>query len=125
MQDFPKARRLCSRDSITQLFQEGAKGSAGKILVRALPAPDGAAGRVAAVAGKKLGCAVVRNRMRRRLRAAYRTGKEKLPEGWDMALVARPGLLEAAWQDVKRDMELAAARAVKDFSGRRPSPPRP
>ena len=125
MEDFPSELRIKNRARIGLLFSEGTTGIAGAVLVRALPNPDGPT-RIVAVAGKKIGGAVQRNRMRRRLRAAFRTGRERLPEGWDFALVARKGLLEAAWRDVIRDMEKAAGRAVADTrSGHPRNPSRP
>lgn len=121
MEDLAREERLRGRERIGQLFQEGATGASGKVLARALPNPD-ARVRVVAVAGKRLGNAVRRNRMRRLLRAAYRTQKERLPKGWDIALVAKAGLLEAPWLDVTRDVERAIGRAVSGCSG--PRPPR-
>jgi len=45
---------------------------------------------------KKVGCAVVRNRLRRRLREICRTHLGLLKVGWDLVLVARS---EAAERD--------------------------
>lgn len=116
MQNLPKERRLCGRERMGEMFASGSHATAGTVLVRALPcAKRKDQGRMAAVAGKKLGGAVQRNRMRRRLRAAFRTHREQLPEGWDYALVARRGLLEAAWPDLVRDMEKAVHKAVASF----------
>ena len=39
----------------------------------------------------KLGCAVVRNRVRRRIREIYRLNKAKMLPGYDLIVVARPG----------------------------------
>lgn len=122
MEDLPRAERLRGRDSISRLFAEGNTGASGGILVRALPG-DAGIRRMAAVAGKKLGNAVARNRMKRRLRAAYRQEKESLPEGWEFALVARRGLLESEWRDVIQDLRKAVARAVRDTG--RTGPQRP
>ncbi|MDR1744495.1 MAG: ribonuclease P protein component [Planctomycetota bacterium] len=119
MQNLPKERRLRGRERMGEIFASGSHAAVGTVLARALPCPDGQ-GRMAAVAGKKLGGAVRRNRMRRRLRAAFRMHRERLPEGWDYALVARKGLLEAAWQDLVRDMDTAVRKAVASF-GRPPS----
>lgn len=125
MERLPKERRLRGRDRIGQLFAEGARGSSGAILVRAVRNDDPGVTRIVAVAGKKLGNAVRRNRMRRRLRAAFRTCGESLPGGWDFALVARRELLEAEWPQVIRDLEKAMRRAVGDIpSGPRPFRPR-
>ncbi len=45
--------------------------------------------------GRKLGGAVVRNRIRRRLREALRVLTPSLRPGWDVLIIARPGLVEA------------------------------
>lgn len=123
MENLPKQQRLHGRERLGALFNEGGRGAAGKVAARALP--NGTAEtRIAAVAGKSLGCAVKRNRMRRLIRAAFRIQKDRLPMGWDFALVARPGLLEAKWPDVMRDVALAMDRAVRESSGSGPRTPR-
>ena len=45
--------------------------------------------RVGITVGKKLGHAVVRNRVRRRLREVYRLNEDKFQAGWDIVVVAR------------------------------------
>ena len=45
--------------------------------------------RVGITTGKKLGHAVVRNRVRRRLREVYRLNEDKFTPGWDIVVVAR------------------------------------
>ena len=45
--------------------------------------------RVGITVSKKLGHAVVRNRVRRRLREVYRLNEEKFSPGWDIVVVAR------------------------------------
>ncbi len=48
-----------------------------------------ATNRVGITASKKLGKAVVRNRVRRRLREIYRLNEELFSPGWDIVVVAR------------------------------------
>jgi len=45
--------------------------------------------------GRKLGGAVVRNRVRRRLREALRVMAPSFQPGWDVLIIARPALIEA------------------------------
>ena len=45
--------------------------------------------RVGVTVGKKLGHAVVRNRVRRRLREIYRLNEDRFVPGWDIVVVAR------------------------------------
>ena len=47
---------------------------------------------------KAVGTAVVRNRIKRRLRELFRARSEQVPQGHDYVLVVRPGLPEAAEQ---------------------------
>jgi len=51
--------------------------------------------RVGITTGKKLGHAVVRNRVRRRLREVYRLNEDKFTPGWDIVVVARSRCISA------------------------------
>lgn len=53
--------------------------------------------RVGITASKKLGKAVVRNRVRRRLREVYRLHEEKFQPGWDIVVVARSRCITASF----------------------------
>lgn len=108
----PRVERLRERDRIDELFRCGRVGVVRRVLARAMPngLPHS---RVAVVAGKASGNAVVRNRLRRRLRAAYRLQKESLPPGWDFVLLARRGLFEAAADEVTADVREAILKAVR------------
>ena len=54
-----------------------------------------ATNRVGVTVGKKLGHAVVRNRVRRRLREIYRLNETKFTSGWDIVVVARSRCIDA------------------------------
>ena len=51
--------------------------------------------RVGVTVGKKLGHAVVRNRVRRRLREVYRLHEPLFKPGWDIVVVARTRSVDA------------------------------
>lgn len=51
--------------------------------------------RVGITASKKLGHAVVRNRVRRRLREIYRLNESRFAPGWDIVVVARSRCIDA------------------------------
>jgi ribonuclease P protein component len=58
--------------------------------------PKAEAARLGLAVPKSVGSAVVRNKMKRRLRELFRTRAETLPADQDYVLVVRPGLAEAA-----------------------------
>ncbi len=51
--------------------------------------------RVGVTVSKKLGHAVVRNRVRRRLREVYRLNEDRFQPGWDIVVVARSRCIHA------------------------------
>ena len=58
--------------------------------------------RLGITTGKKIGNAVVRNRARRIIRAAYRLNEDKFPIGFDVVFVARPGICEKKSTDIEK-----------------------
>lgn len=54
--------------------------------------------RVGITVSKKLGHAVVRNRVRRRLREVYRLHEEQFKPGWDIVVVARSRCINADFE---------------------------
>lgn len=52
--------------------------------------------------GRRVGTAVVRNRIRRRLRAILRRMGSQVEPGWDILLVARPTAAETTQHDLER-----------------------
>ena len=59
-----------------------------------------ATNRVGVTVSKKLGCAVVRNRIRRRLREVYRLNEDKFQPGWDIVVVARSRCQHAKFENL-------------------------
>ncbi len=56
--------------------------------------------RVGFSTGRRLGGAVVRNRIRRRLRAIVRELSPRIEAGWDVLIVARPGAVGAGYREL-------------------------
>lgn len=67
--------------------------------------------RVGITVSKRLGHAVVRNRVRRRLREVYRLNEAKFQPGWDIVVVARSRCISASFQDIVSAYLALAAKA--------------
>ena len=67
--------------------------------------------RIGITVSKKLGHAVVRNRVRRRLREVYRLNEEKFQPGWDIVVVARSRCIHADFQSMTNAYLALAAKA--------------
>lgn len=70
---------------------------------------NSAVNRVGYTVSKKLGCAVVRNRVRRRLREIYRLNERRFCPGYDIVAVARGRSVSAEYRRLERDFLAAAA----------------
>lgn len=60
--------------------------------------------RLGLTVGTKVGNAVRRNKVRRRLREIYRTHESEMTPGWDMVVVARTRAAHVSYQELRRDM---------------------
>lgn len=67
--------------------------------------------RVGITVSKKLGHAVVRNRIRRRLREVYRLNEARFLPGWDIVVVARSRCLKASFQKLTDSYLSLASKA--------------
>ena len=67
--------------------------------------------RVAITAGKRLGKAVVRNRIKRRLREAIRQVYPQLASGYDLIVIARAPIIEAEVAQVTAALSEVLRRA--------------
>jgi len=67
--------------------------------------------RMAVVASKKVGRAVVRNKIKRRLRALYRKNKHLLQKNLDLLIIAKREGYEAPWQ-ILEEAYLSALQSI-------------
>ncbi len=67
--------------------------------------------RVGFTVSKKLGKAVVRNRVRRRLREIYRIHEDRFLPGWDIVVVARSRSVEVSFEKLTESFLSLAEKA--------------
>jgi ribonuclease P protein component len=90
--------RLSRSRDFDAVYRRGRSVSTRYLVLYAFLRPDEAEeeSRLGLAVSRKVGGAVERNRVKRRLRAAFEQLQESLPKGRDFVLIARPGLAEAA-----------------------------
>lgn len=92
-------RSLKQNHLFRRLYQKG-KSAAGRELVVYCRKNGLPYNRLGLTTGTKLGHAVVRNRIRRRIREAYRLSEERFALGYDIVVVARHGAVNAGFQEI-------------------------
>ena len=92
-------------------------GHANSYLVLYARKNHSSANRVGVTVSKKLGCAVVRNRVRRRLREVYRLNESRFTPGWDIVVVARSRCIHADFDQLtKAYLSLAEKAGILEAS---------
>lgn len=93
-----RRQRLSRSRDFDVVYRQGRSVSTRFLTLHWFPREDDAGGepRLGLAVPKSVGTAVARNRVKRRLRAAWEELGSRVPAGRDYVLVARPGLAEAA-----------------------------
>lgn len=91
--------RVRSRGEFQKIYQEGRSFANRAAVLYVLPGWGGAS-RVGFAAGRKLGGAVVRNRVRRRLREALRLVWPRVRPGFLAVVIARPAAAEMGFGEL-------------------------
>lgn len=106
----PQPHRLKRSADIAQVRQQGRSWRHPLCILLVNPGED-VASRFAFVASKRVGKAVVRNRVRRLLREAVRHHLDEIQPGWDCVWIARPQLPHASFAEVDTAVLLLLTRA--------------
>lgn len=108
--------RLCKQGILRknkhfQIVYKTGKSYSNKMLVLYVMPKSDSLRRVGFAAGKRLGNAVIRNRVKRLLREAYRLHQHRLMNGVDLLLVGRQPLVHAGLANVNKALLDLSQRA--------------
>ena len=106
---FPKARRLTHRSEYERVKQNGITQRGRLLVLNAMSVENSSPWRAGFVTSGRLGGAVVRNRVRRRLREIVRRHQHELRQGVWFVIIARHDAAAASY-DVLEDEWLRLAR---------------
>jgi len=124
------AQRLRRRGEFAAAVRGGRRAGRGVIVVHlVVPEPDGVvsdlgtgparASRAGFVVSKAIGGAVIRNKVKRRLRHLVRTRLAALPAGTDLVVRTQPGAADRSSFELAADLDAALAAALRRGSARR------
>lgn len=95
------------------VVRRGRRSSTGTAVVCALRGADGTPTRFGFIVSKKVGNAVTRNLIRRRLKAVSAGLLPTLPSGVSVVIRVLPGMEETPWDTLQEEIASAVTRAVR------------
>jgi ribonuclease P protein component len=105
----PRDQRLRANRDFQQVYRSGKSWAHPLLVAHVLPQPEGR--RAGISVSKKLGKAVRRNRVRRRLRELLRAALPEWKTGFDLVIVARAAAAEAEFPALGEALQELARRA--------------
>ena len=106
----PRTKIIKRRNDFQHIYHTGTSYTGRRMILCVLRTPR-FAGKVAFAAGKKLGCAAQRSRMKRLMREAYRHMQHELRTDVGILLIGRAGLAAGKMQDAAVELRSLARRA--------------
>jgi len=92
---YPRSARLLRRGEFERVYREGRRRSSKQFVVFARRTEPDAPARFGTSVKKAVGGAVVRNRIRRRVREIVRLHRSEVPPGWDIVIHPRATVAKA------------------------------
>ena len=108
---FPKARRLTRSAEFLRVKNEGRSHRGALMILGVLESGDADGFHAGFVTSKRIGGAVVRNRVRRRLREIVRVRQHSLQPGISLVVIARPAAANASYSALADEWLRLAKRA--------------
>jgi ribonuclease P protein component len=109
---YPPAERVCLRRDYDRAYRSGTRAGARHLVLHA--APNGLDHpRLGTTVSRKVGGAVVRNRIKRRLRDLFRRNRDRFPPGMDVVIGVRPSAATSSYEDLRTDLFSALRRLIR------------
>lgn len=102
-QRLPRTRRIRKRPEFLKLQHGGRRRSGLRFVVITAP-PPGRVSRIGITASRRVGGAVVRNRIKRLVREFFRRYQEQIDPPRDVLVIARPAAASATYADTRHEL---------------------
>ena len=99
-----KINRLKSNDDFQNVFKHGKSFANRQLVLYYLPKQDQLDFRVGLSVSKKIGNAVVRNKIKRSLRQAIHELEEEIKREYDLVIIARQPVKEMNFHQIKKSL---------------------
>jgi len=103
--DFNRTHGLKKDSDFRKVYKHG-KSFANRYLVMYILNNKSENSRIGISVSKKVGKAIIRNKVRRRIKEAYRLNiDEKIKNGYDIVFIARVAIKDADYVDIEKSMK--------------------
>lgn len=100
---YPKSERLLKRADFLRVQGQGRRFTTSRLVILSLPSAVDRT-RLGITVSTRVGNAVVRNRIKRRLREIYRKDRANWPEAMDIVIIARKAAADADYSVLTQDV---------------------
>ncbi|HKF43050.1 MAG TPA: ribonuclease P protein component [Thermoanaerobaculia bacterium] len=115
---FSRDDRLRKRREFEECYASGVRVSGRHLQLFLLPRPGAEGIRLGISVGKRAGGAVLRNRLRRRLREVFRRNRPAAPTALDLVVNLRPSAASASFPELANDYLLTIERGLARLRSR-------
>ncbi len=114
---FPRWRRIVRGSEFRAVYDTGRRIDAGSFVLFGRPNGLGYH-RLGLTVSRKVGCAAVRNRVKRRFREIFRKSAAGIPQHYDLVVNAKRDCTNAAYATLRDGFISAARKICRDAVGR-------
>lgn len=111
MYELKKEKRLCKNREYQLVYRHGKSFVNKMVVLYVMPRSPKQPTRIGFVTGKKIGCAVERNRCRRLMKEVYRLHQFELKDGYDLVFIGRGYLKHARYEEAEKSILQVFRRA--------------
>lgn len=106
-----RTHRLTNRDDFKKVYRRGKSVANRQFVVYSFPRRNEEPFRMGVSISKKIGNAVVRNRLKRQLKEIVRLRKDEIADGYDFIIIVRKGALSLDYHAMEKSVFHVLRRA--------------